>query len=95
MINAQEIKTTFIRTRRDWNVSPVKSIFMKRSNEDVFIYQGQINESTNQIDYFRRRGLLVLAGAILFTHWAAAPYLFAVGAGGHSRLPSDPSGLRT
>ena len=28
-------------------------------------------------------GLLVLAGAILFlTHWAVAPYLFAVGAAG-------------
>ena len=38
-------------------------------------------------------GLLVLAGAILFlTHWAVAPYLFAVGAAGYSRLLSDPSG---
>ena len=28
-------------------------------------------------------GLLVLAGAVLFlTHWAVAPYLFAVGAAG-------------
>ncbi|MCX4381256.1 MAG: hypothetical protein OSJ51_05760 [Parabacteroides distasonis] len=28
-------------------------------------------------------GLLVLAGAVLFlTHWAIAPYLFAVGAAG-------------
>ena len=32
-------------------------------------------------------GLLVLAGAVLFlTHWAVAPYLFAAGAAGISRL---------
>ena len=32
---------------------------------------------------FGAAGLLVLAGAVLFlTHWAVAPYLFAVGAAG-------------